>query len=101
RPGFLKRRANSSNTSTAEEEIRIPILVLICLAAPIISYYVNRYSTELLNGFEFGFLILAFNGLLTFAGLLMLSEYGGPDAYDRKKKGSSTIEELPGEEEAK
>lgn len=58
--------------------LRIPALVLICLAAPIISFFVDQYSTELLNGFKFGFLILAFNGLLTFVGLLAISEYTPP-----------------------
>ena len=98
RPNFLKRGTDKDHDASVVEEVRIPILVLVCLAAPIISYYVNRYSTELLNGFEFGFLILAFNGLLTFAGLLMLSEYAWPDVYDRKKKNTSEVEELPSEE---
>ncbi|PHI18324.1 sodium:solute symporter [Lewinellaceae bacterium SD302] len=54
--------------------LRLPVLVVLCLAAPVISFFVDYYSAELLNGFEFGFLILAFNGLLTFAGLLALSD---------------------------
>jgi hypothetical protein len=29
-----------------------------------------------MRGFEFGFLILAFNGLLTFLGLVVLSDFG-------------------------
>ena len=57
---------------------QVPALALICLAAPIISILVDRYSAILLGGFEFGFLILAFNGLLTFIGLVALSE--SPDA---------------------
>ncbi|PPK84609.1 Na+/proline symporter [Neolewinella xylanilytica] len=52
----------------------VPALMLICLLAPIISILVDRYSAVLLGGFEFGFLILAFNGLLTFIGLVALSE---------------------------
>lgn len=53
---------------------RLPALVMLCLLAPVVSFLVDYYSVELLNGFQFGFLILAFNGLLTFVGLLTLSE---------------------------
>ncbi|MEM6398170.1 MAG: sodium:solute symporter [Bacteroidota bacterium] len=53
--------------------LRIPMLVLVCLAAPIISFIVDYNSAEWFNGFEFGFTIMAFNGLLTFVGLLLLS----------------------------
>jgi len=54
----------------------IPALLLVCIAAPIISMVVDYYSAELLRGFKFGFLILAFNGLLTFLGLVALSDFG-------------------------
>ncbi|MTB50598.1 sodium:solute symporter [Lewinella sp. W8] len=62
------------------EQVRIgnfelPALLLVCLAAPIISMLVDFYSEQLLRGFQFGFLILAFNGLLTFLGLLLLSDF--------------------------
>ncbi|MEM9835371.1 MAG: sodium:solute symporter [Bacteroidota bacterium] len=56
-------------------EVSIPVLALVCLLSPLISLTVDAYSVELLGGFEFGFLILAFNGLLTFLGLLALSDY--------------------------
>jgi Na+/proline symporter len=55
---------------------RIPALLLVCLAAPIISMIVDANSAKWLLGFEFGFLILAFNGLLTFLGLVALSDFG-------------------------
>lgn len=53
--------------------IRDRLVIPICLAAPVLSYIINRYSSELLYGFEFGFLIIALNGLLTFVGLLAIS----------------------------
>ena len=56
---------------------KFPALILVCLAAPIISFLVDYYSATLLGGFQFGFLILAFNGLLTFLGLVALSEFVG------------------------
>ena len=49
-------------------------VIPICLAAPIISYLLNSFSKSILAGFEFGFLILALNGLLTFLGLLLISQ---------------------------
>lgn len=54
----------------------IPVLLLVCVAAPVISMVVDYNSAELLRGFKFGFLILAFNGLLTFLGLVALSDFG-------------------------
>lgn len=48
--------------------------ILVCIAAPIVSYFLNAYSVQLFNGLTFGFLILAVNGLLTFAGLWLISE---------------------------
>lgn len=56
--------------------IQLPALLLVCLAAPVLSMLVDYYSQEWLGGFSFGFLILAFNGLLTFLGLVALSDFG-------------------------
>lgn len=61
---------------------RIPTLVLVCLAAPVISMLVDAYSAQLMGGFQFGFLILAFNGLLTFLGLVALSDFADLDPVD-------------------
>ena len=54
---------------------RLPVLVLICLLAPLVSFLVDYYSATLFGGFQFGFLILAFNGLLTFLGLVAISDF--------------------------
>jgi len=51
-------------------------VVAICLAAPIISFFIDAFSMKILFGFQFGFLILAANGLLTFAGLWLISQPG-------------------------
>lgn len=60
--------------------VEVPALILVCVLSPIVSIIVDLNSAELLNGFEFGFLILAFNGLLTFVGLIALSEFGEDSA---------------------
>ncbi len=52
--------------------VEVPALALVCVLSPILSILVDRYSADLLGGFQFGFLILAFNGLLTFLGLIAL-----------------------------
>lgn len=49
-------------------------VILVCIAAPIMSYVLNTNSEVLFAGFQFGFLIIALNGLLTFGGLWLISE---------------------------
>ena len=61
---------------------QFPALLAVCLLSPVISILMDRYSADLLGGFEFGFLILAFNGLLTFIGLVALSESPHHDGED-------------------
>lgn len=51
-----------------------PAMVLpICLIAPVLCYIINNYSSQLLGGFQWGYMILALNGLLTFMGLYLFS----------------------------
>jgi Na+/proline symporter len=54
-------------------EVRSAWVVPVCLLAPVVSYLLNAYSAQLFAGFQFGFLIIALNGLLTFLGLLAIS----------------------------
>lgn len=53
--------------------VRDAWVIPICVAAPIISFLLDRNSAEWFAGFKFGFLILAVNGLLTFIGLWAIS----------------------------
>ena len=46
---------------------------VIAIVAPIISYFINEYSIDLLNGYQIGFEILIINGILTFLGLILIS----------------------------
>ncbi len=48
------------------------LVILVCVLSVIISYFINK-SGMALNGFQFGFLILPLNGLLTFLGLYIIS----------------------------
>jgi hypothetical protein len=47
---------------------------LICMAAPIITFFINIYSVTLFGGYKFGFELLLLNGLLTFVGLIAISK---------------------------
>jgi len=46
----------------------------VCIAAPILTYIINANSELLLFGYKFGFELLILNGLITFLGLLFISE---------------------------
>lgn len=45
---------------------------IVAIIAPIVSYFINKYSVELLNGYQIGFEILILNGILTFLGLILI-----------------------------
>ncbi len=46
----------------------------VCIAAPILTYIINSNSELLLFGYKFGFELLILNGLITFLGLLFISD---------------------------
>jgi SSS family transporter len=47
--------------------------ILVCILAPVISYFINTNSELLFNGFQFGYLNIALNGLLAFIGIWIIS----------------------------
>lgn len=55
-----------------------PLVPLICIASPIITFVLNTYSEELLWGYKFSFELLIVNGLLTFLGMLLISRKADP-----------------------
>ena len=46
---------------------------LIALLSPIICYILSNYSVLIFGGYKFGFELLILNGIITFAGLLLVS----------------------------
>lgn len=46
----------------------------ICLASPILCYIINNLSGQFMGGFQWGNMILALNGILTFIGLMIISK---------------------------
>ena len=49
----------------------IPFIAII---SPILLYFINMFSEELLFGYKFGFELLILNGALTFFGLFLFSK---------------------------
>ncbi|HKI89471.1 MAG TPA: sodium:solute symporter [Draconibacterium sp.] len=47
---------------------------LIGISAPVICYFISKYSEVLFNGYRFGFELLILNGLITMLGLLLISK---------------------------
>ena len=48
-------------------------LPLICIAAPLLTYFINENSKFWFNGFTFGNLLVAVNGLICYVGLHLIS----------------------------
>ena len=44
----------------------------VVIASPVICYFLSSYSTALFGGYKFGFELLLVNGIITFAGLILL-----------------------------
>jgi K+ transporter len=47
---------------------------VICLASPIICFFIDKNSEKIIAGFKFGPEMLFWNGLLTFIGLWLISK---------------------------
>ena len=47
---------------------------VVGFAAPVICYFLSKYSETLFNGYRFGFELLILNGLITMIGLLLFSK---------------------------
>ena len=45
----------------------------ICILSPLICFFIDKYSTQLLRGYVFAEELIIVNGLITFIGLLLFS----------------------------
>jgi Na+/proline symporter len=59
---------------TNKRQVRDNIVPFICLLSPAICYFLNDYSTQLFDGYKFGFELLIVNGTITYLGLLLTSK---------------------------
>ena len=50
------------------------LITFICLLAPLICYFLSKYSLQWFNGFQIGIELLLVNGIITFTGLLIVSK---------------------------
>jgi Na+/proline symporter len=48
----------------------------VCIAAPVICFFIDKFQANLFGGFEIGLELLIINGLLTFLGLMAVSHKG-------------------------
>ena len=62
-------------TGRAVNDKLVPI---VCVAAPVICFVLDKYQQSLLGNFKIGLELLIINGLLTFLGLLMISKKTSP-----------------------
>ena len=53
--------------------LRDKLVPVVCVIAPLLTWIIDKNSAAWLGGFQFGFTLLALNGLLTFLGLWLLS----------------------------
>jgi len=54
-------------------KVKDKLVPIICILAPILTYFISTYSKEKL-GFDFSFVILLLNGIATFIGLLCIKK---------------------------
>lgn len=59
---------------TKKELPQTAVVVVICLVAPILCFILSENSAKWFNGYKIGYELLLINGLLTFAGLLLVSK---------------------------
>ena len=50
------------------------ITPLVCIAAPLVTFFIDKYSKELLGGYVFAEELIIVNGLITFIGLYLFSK---------------------------
>ncbi len=52
------------------------LVPLVCVVSPLLSYVLSSNSVNWFNGYKIGIEILIINGMITFAGLLLISDFG-------------------------
>ncbi len=52
--------------------VKDKLVPLVAILSPLVSYILSYYSEDWFNGYKFGFELLIVNGLMTFAGLMII-----------------------------
>jgi Na+/proline symporter len=53
-------------------KVKDKLVPLVCIAAPVISFFIDKYQEKLFGEFKIGLELLIINGLLTFIGLWLI-----------------------------
>ncbi len=53
-------------------KVKDHLVPYVCVAAPIISYFIDKYQEQIFGDFKIGLELLLINGLLTFIGLFLI-----------------------------
>jgi Na+/proline symporter len=56
-----------------KRQVQDKLVPIICIAAPAICFFIDKFQAKLFGGFEIGLELLVINGLLTFIGLWAIS----------------------------
>ena len=54
------------------------LVPVVCIAAPVLTFLLDTFSTRLFFGYQMGFEVLLVNGLITFSGLFIISNTRPP-----------------------
>jgi SSS family transporter len=57
-----------------KKQVNDKLVPLICIASPIICFFIDKFQSKLFGSFEIGLELLIINGLLTFIGLLLIAK---------------------------
>ncbi|HTB51247.1 MAG TPA: sodium:solute symporter [Ferruginibacter sp.] len=57
-----------------KRNVRDNLVPVVCIVAPIICFFIDKYQTQLFGDFQIGSELLVLNGALTFVGLLLISK---------------------------
>jgi Na+/proline symporter len=57
-----------------KNQVKDKFVPLVCILSPIICILLNEFSTQLFNGYKFGFEMLILNGTITYLGLLLIAD---------------------------
>lgn len=53
-------------------KVKDHLVPYVCIAAPVISYFIDKYQEQIFGDFKIGLELLLINGLLTFIGLFLI-----------------------------
>ena len=59
-----------------KRQVRDKLVPLVCMIAPLISFWINSNSVNWFSGYKIGIEVLILNGFITFVGLFVISQKG-------------------------